>query len=182
PAQFKPENGAQYPNSQFAQSLRQIAQLIKADVGLETAFAEVTGWDTHTNQGSSRGQLSNLLRDFGGAINALTVDLGKRMDDVLILTMSEFGRTVRENGGRGTDHGHGNAMFAIGGGVKGGKVYGDWKGLKTEYLYEGRDLAVTTDFRDVFAEVASRHLGNKNLDKIFPGFTADPKNFKGFVS
>ncbi len=182
PAQFKPENGAQYPNSQFAQSLRQIAQLIKADVGLETAFAEVTGWDTHTNQGSSRGQLSNLLRDFGGAINALTVDLGKRMDDVLILTMSEFGRTVRENGGRGTDHGHGNAMFAIGGGVKGGKVYGDWKGLKTENLYEGRDLAVTTDFRDVFAEVASRHLGNKNLDKIFPGFTADPKNFKGFVS
>ncbi len=179
PAQFKPENGAQYPNSQFAQSLRQIAQLIKADVGLETAFAEVTGWDTHTGETAT---LRNLLRDFGGAINALTVDLGKRMDDVLILTMSEFGRTVRENGGRGTDHGHGNAMFAMGGGVKGGKVYGDWKGLKTENLYEGRDLAVTTDFRDVFAEVASRHLGNKSLDKIFPGFTADPKNFKGFVS
>ncbi len=179
PAKFQPENGAQYPNSQFGQSLKQIAQLIKADVGLETAFTEVGGWDTHTGETAT---LRNLLRDFGGAIKALTVDLGNRMDDVMILTMSEFGRTVRENGGRGTDHGHGNVMFAIGGGVKGGKIYGDWKGLKTENLYDGRDLAVTTDFRDVFAEVASRHLGNRNLDKIFPGFTADPKNFRGLVS
>lgn len=181
PAQFKPDNGAQYPNSALGRSLMQIAQMIKADIGLETAFAEVGGWDTHTNQGGPRGQLANLLRDFGSAISALTTDLGKRMDDVLILTMSEFGRTVRENGGRGTDHGHGNAMFAIGGGVKGGKVYGDWKGLKASELYEGRDLAVTTDFRDVLGEAAQKHLANKKLDQVFPEYRIDPARFRDFL-
>lgn len=181
PAQYKPENGAQYPNSRFGQSLLQIAQMIKAEIGLEIAFAESGGWDTHTNQGGSRGQLANLLRDFGASIAALTQDLGKRMDDVVILTMSEFGRTVRENGGRGTDHGHGNAMFVIGNAVKGGKVYGDWKGLKSSELYEGRDLAVTTDFRDVFAEISQKHLGNKNFDKIFPNYTVTPAKFRNFL-
>ncbi len=179
PSQFKPENGAEYPNSALGRSLMQIAQMIKAGIGLETAFAEVGGWDTHTGETAT---LRNLLRDFGSSIAALTVDLGKRMDDVLILTMSEFGRTVRENGGRGTDHGHGNAMFAIGGGVKGGKVYGDWKGLKADQLYEGRDLAVTTDFRDVLGEVAQKHLGNKKLDQVFPGYQAEAAKFRGFLN
>ena len=103
------------------------------------------------------------------------------MDDVVILTMSEFGRTARQNGTNGTDHGHGNAMFVLGGSVKGGKVYGDWKGLKNDQLNEGRDLAVTTDFRDVFAEVSYKHLGNKNLDKVFPGYAAKQANFKGIL-
>jgi uncharacterized protein (DUF1501 family) len=184
PAQFKPENGAAYPNSPFGRSLRQIAQLIKADVGLEVAFTDTPGlnWDTHANQGGARGQLANLLRDFGAAIAALATDLGARMDDVLILTMSEFGRTARQNGTGGTDHGHGNAMFLIGNSVKGGKVYGTWKGLKQSELNEGRDLAVTTDFRDVFGEIAQKHLGNKNLDKIFPNHSANAGKFKGFLS
>lgn len=182
PAQYKPENGAIYPNSQLGNSLRQIAQLIKAGVGLEVAFAESNGWDTHINEGGARGQMANLLRDFGGAIAAFATDLGKRMDDVVLLTMSEFGRTAKENGTRGTDHGHGNAMFVLGNIVKGGKVYGDWKGLKTDQLNEGRDLAVTTDFRDVFAEVAQKQMGNKDLTKLFPNYTAKPANFKGFLS
>lgn len=182
PAQYKPENGAQYPQSQLGRSLQQIAQLIKADVGLEVAFAEAGGWDTHVNEGNSRGQLANLLRDFGASIAALATDLGARMDDVIILTMSEFGRTARENGNRGTDHGHANAMFVLGNSVKGGKVYGNWKGLTNDKLYEGRDLDVTTDFRDVFGEVAYKHLGNKNLDKVFPNYAASAANFKGFLS
>ncbi len=182
PAQYKAVNGAQYPNSQLGRSLLQIAQLIKAGVGLEVAFAEVGGWDTHSNEGGSRGQLANLLRDFGQSIAALATDLGKQMDDVLILTMSEFGRTARENGTRGTDHGHANAMFILGNSVKGGKVYGDWKGLSSSQLNEGRDLAVTTDFRDVFGEVAYKHLGNKNLDKIFPNYSPNTSKFRGFLS
>ncbi|MGI8493906.1 MAG: DUF1501 domain-containing protein [Pyrinomonadaceae bacterium] len=182
PAQYRPENGAQYPNSPLGRSLQQIAQMIKSGVGLEVAFAEAGGWDTHVNQGNSRGQLANLLRDFGGSIAALATDLGQRMDDVVILTMSEFGRTARENGNRGTDHGHANAMFVIGNSIKGGKVYGNWKGLSNDKLYEGRDLDVTTDFRDVFGEVASKHLGNKNLDKVFPGYQSNPANFRGFLS
>ena len=126
--------------------------------------------------------MANLLRIFGASLAALTTDLGQRMDDVVILTMSEFGRTVRQNGTGGTDHGHGNAMFVIGNSVKGGKVYGDWKGLKSNQLYEGRDLDVTTDFRDVFAEIAGKHLGNEHLDKVFPGYSVDPRKFKGFLS
>jgi uncharacterized protein (DUF1501 family) len=181
PAKYKPENGAVYPNSQLGRSLRQISQLIKAGVGLEVAFAESGGWDTHVNQGGARGQLANLLRDFSNSIAAFGTDLGKRMDDVVILTMSEFGRTARENGSRGTDHGHGNAMLVLGNSVKGGKIYGDWKGLKGEHLNEGRDLAVTTDFRDVFAEVALKHLGNKDLGKLFPRFAAKASNFRGFL-
>ena len=182
PAQYKAANGAQYPNSQFGRSLLQIAQLIKAGVGLEVAFAEIGGWDTHSNEGSSRGQLANNLRDFSQSIAALADDLGKQMDDVVILTMSEFGRTARQNGTGGTDHGHGNAMFIIGNSVKGGKVYGDWKGLKNDQLNEGRDLAVTTDFRDVFGELSYKHLGNKNLDKVFPGYSTNAGKFKGFLS
>jgi uncharacterized protein (DUF1501 family) len=182
PAQYKPENGAVYPNSQLGRSLMQIAQLIKAGVGLEVAFAEVGGWDTHTNQGGARGQLSNLLRDFGASIAAFNTDLGKRMDDIVLITMSEFGRTARENGSRGTDHGHANAMLVLGNSVKGGKVYGEWKGLKATQLNEGRDLALTTDFRDVFAEAAYKHMGSKDLNKIFPNYSAKAANFKGYLS
>jgi uncharacterized protein (DUF1501 family) len=181
PAQYKPENGAQYPRNPFGNSLLQIAQLIKADVGLEIAFTDIGGWDTHVNQGNSRGQLSNLLQQFSSGIAALYQDLGQRMDDVVVLTMSEFGRTVRENGNRGTDHGHANAMFVMGNSVRGGKVYGRWPGLKDDQLYEGRDLALTTDFRDVFGEVAARHLGSTDSRSIFPGYNLSPSKFKGFL-
>ena len=171
PSKYQPENGADYPRSGYGEALRQIAQLIKADVGLEVAFAEAGGWDTHVNQGSSVGQLAARLDDFGRGIAALARDLGDRMSDVVILTMSEFGRAVAENGNRGTDHGHGNAMMIIGGqNVRGGKVYGRWPGLGREQRYDGRDLAVTTDFRSVFAEVVRGHLGVADTRTIFPGF------------
>lgn len=170
PQKYAPRNGAEYPRSQFGQRLMQIAQLIKADVGLEIAFADVGGWDTHVNQGAATGQLALRLDDFAQSIAALVTDLGDRMGDVLILTMSEFGRMARENGNRGTDHGHAGALFVIGGDVKGGKVHGKWPGLDTDQLYEGRDLALTTDFRSVFSEVTARHLGATRLGAIFPGF------------
>ncbi len=186
PAQYKPENGAVYPPSQLGRSLQQIAQLIKAGVGLEVAFAEMGGWDTHLNQSignqPARGQLANLLRDFSSSIAAFATDMGKRMDDVVVLTMSEFGRTARENGSRGTDHGHGNAILVLGNSVKGGKVYGDWNGLKPDQLNEGRDLAVTTDFRDVFAEVATKHLGSKDTASLFPKHTVSSSKFRGILS
>jgi len=181
PEQYKPENGAQYPRNPFGNSLLQIAQLIKAGVGLEVAFTDVGGWDTHVNQGNSRGQLGNLLQQFSAGIAALHQDLGQRMDDVVVLTMSEFGRTVRENGNRGTDHGHANAMFVLGNSVRGGKIYGKWPGLKSDQLYEGRDLALTTDFRDVFGEIATRHLGSTDSKSVFPGYSLSRSNFKGFL-
>ena len=181
PAQYKPANGAEYPRTPFGNSLLQIAQLIKAGVGLEIAFTDIGGWDTHVNEGNSRGQLGNLLQQFGAGISALYRDLGQQMDDVVILTMSEFGRTARENGNRGTDHGHANAMFVLGNSVRGGNVYGKWPGLKNDQLNEGRDLALTTDFRDVFGEIAARHLGAANVQSIFPGYNLTPTNFKNFL-
>jgi len=179
PGQYKPENGANYPTTPFGNALKQTAQLIKAGVGLEVGFTDVGGWDTHVNEGNQQGQLSNLLRQFSTAIAALYTDLGARMDDVVILTMSEFGRTAKENGNRGTDHGHANAMFVVGNSVRGGKVFGDWPGLKSEQLYEGRDLALTTDFRDVFGEIAAKHLGATNLKSIFPGYAGG--KFRGLL-
>jgi uncharacterized protein (DUF1501 family) len=145
--------------------------LIKADVGLEVAFAESGNWDHHVNEGAAVGQLAVRLDDFSRGIAALVRDLGDRMADVMILTMSEFGRAVAENGNRGTDHGHGNAMMIIGSGVRGGRVYGRWPGLARELRYEGRDLDVTTDFRTVFAEVVRSHLGLSDTRPVFPGFT-----------
>ena len=187
PAQYRAANGARYPNGRFGANLRQIAQLIKAGVGLETAFTDTPGlnWDTHVNQANgngSRGQLANLLRQFSQGIAAFATDLGDKMDDVVIVTMSEFGRTAHQNGSRGTDHGHGNAMMVLGNSVSGGEVYGDWKGLKSSQLDRGRYLAVTTDFRDVLAEVSTSHLGIKDMDKVFPRYAIDPKNFRGFMS
>jgi uncharacterized protein (DUF1501 family) len=181
PQKYAPRNGAEYPRSQFGQRLLQIAQLVKADVGLEIAFADVGGWDTHVNQGSTQGQLAVRLDDFARSIAALVTDLGDRMDDVLILTMSEFGRMARENGNRGTDHGHAGALFVIGGDVKGGKVHGKWPGLANEQLYEGRDLALTTDFRAVFSEVTARHLGATKLERVFPGFAVRQSEWLGLV-
>jgi uncharacterized protein (DUF1501 family) len=170
PQRYLPEHGAEYPRSPFGQRLREIAQLIKSGVGIEVAFADVGGWDTHVNQGASTGQLAARLRDFSMSISALVTDLGDRMDDVVILSMSEFGRMVRQNGNGGTDHGHAGAMFVIGGGVRGGKVHGNWPGLEREQLYEGRDLALTTDFRAVFSDVLTRHLGASTLAPVFPGY------------
>ena len=179
PARYQPEHGADYPRTAFGQALKQIAQLTRADVGLEVAFADIGGWDTHVNQGSSQGQLATRLDDFSRSIAALVTDLGERMADTVVLTMSEFGRAVSENGNRGTDHGHGNAMMVIGGGVGGGKVYGRWPGLAVSERYDGRDLAVTTDFRDVFGEIVVRHLGVADAGPIFPGYTVKPANFPG---
>lgn len=175
---YTPSNGAQYPNGRFGQSMRQIAQLVKADVGVEVAFAEMGGWDTHTQQ---QGRLVQQLRDFGAGIAALYHDLGDRMSDVVILTMSEFGRTVRPNGTNGTDHGHATCFFALGGDVNGGKVLGHWPGLAPEQLYENRDLALTTDFRAVFGEIAVKHLGAQGLGKIFPGYNGTEADFRGVM-
>jgi uncharacterized protein (DUF1501 family) len=180
PQRFQPEHGARYPRGRFGDSLRQIAQLIKADVGLEVAFADLGGWDTHAAQGNEKGQLALRLGEFAEGLAALDRDLGPRMDDVVILTMSEFGRTVRENGNRGTDHGHATAMLALGA-VKGGKVYGRWPGLRTDQLFEGRDLAVTTDFRNLFAEIAVRHLGVPASTPLFPGLSPNSARYPGVL-
>lgn len=182
PQQYKPAAGVEYPRSPFGQRLLSIAQLIKAGVGLEVAFADVGGWDTHVNQGGAQGQLAQRLGDFSQSIAALVADLGDRMDDVVILTMSEFGRTVRQNGTGGTDHGHAGAMFVIGGSLKQSKkVLGKWPGLAPEQLHEGRDLALTTDFRSVFSELAAKHLGAPALDRIFPGFKAPEAQWLGIL-
>jgi uncharacterized protein (DUF1501 family) len=170
PQQYSPASGVQYPNSPFGQALLQTAQLVKSNVGLQVAFAEIGGWDTHANQGSGRGQLANRLKDFGDALAALYRDLGDRMRNVVIITMTEFGRAIRQNGSGGTDHGHASCLFVAGGPVKGGKVYGRWPGLAPEQLYEGRDLALTSDFRAVFSEILTAHMNAKDVSKIFPGF------------
>ena len=169
--QYAPANGAIYPGSPLGRSLQQIAQLIKAGVGLEIAFADVGGWDTHVNQGGVAGQLAQRLDDFGRAIAALVTDLGDRMADVVLVTLSEFGRMAKQNGDAGTDHGHAGAIFVLGGAVKGGQVLGRWPGLAREQLFEGRDLALTTDFRTVLWEVVERHLEARSVERVFPGFS-----------
>jgi uncharacterized protein (DUF1501 family) len=181
PAQYRPAAGVQYPPGEFGRSLGQIAQLIKAEVGVEIAFGDIGGWDTHQAQGGADGQLARRLDELARGIRALYDDLGDRMDDVVLLTMSEFGRTVAENGSGGTDHGHANCMMVMGGAVAGGHVLGDWPGIEREQLYEGRDLALTTDFRDVFAEIASGHLGATGLDEVFPGYRSDPAKYRGVL-
>jgi uncharacterized protein (DUF1501 family) len=165
---LKGTNAVEYPRGPLAVSLKQIAQLIKSDVGLEVAFADIGGWDTHAGEGGSQGQLANNLRNFAEAIAAFANDLGSRMSDVVLVTMSEFGRTVHENGNRGTDHGHATAMLVLGGNIHGGKVHGKWPGLTS--LYENRDLPVTTDFRDVFGEVLTKHLAVPSLTRVFPNY------------
>jgi len=181
PAKYKPAPGADYARGRFGDSLKQLAQLIKADLGVQVAFADIGGWDHHVNEGSTQGQIANVLRDFSQSLAALWTDLGDLAEDTVMITMSEFGRTVRENGNRGTDHGHANVMFIMGGPVKGGKVYGQWPGLDQSQLYEGRDLAVTTDFRRVLGEAVARHLGNPRVDQVFPGFENAPGRFLEYL-
>ena len=180
PAQYAPVAGANYPRGRFGDSLKQLAQLIKANLGVEIAFADIGGWDHHVNEGSTEGQIANVLREFSQSLGAFWIDLGDLAEDTVIVTMSEFGRTARENGNRGTDHGHANVMFVFGGPVRGGKVYGRWPGLDPSQLYESRDLALTTDFRTVLGEALYQHLGNKNLPQVFPGFTP-PAKFLGLL-
>ena len=173
---YTPANGAQYPQGRFGQSMQQIARMIKANVGMEVAFADIGGWDTHVNETP---QLANLLRDFSQSLAAFHQDLGEYMEDVVVVTMSEFGRTAKENGNRGTDHGHANYMLVMGSGIQGGKVYGNWPGLEPEQLYEGRDLNLTTDFRDVLSELVTKHLGTKSTARVFPGYQTG--KYKGLV-
>jgi uncharacterized protein (DUF1501 family) len=181
PGKYKPENGAQYPTSRLGQSLQQIGQLLQANIGVEVLFVDCGGWDNHVNEGGVQGQLSNLLKDLGSGLAAFHQDMGDRMQDVVVVTMSEFGRTAKENGNRGTDHGHANCMFVMGGDVKGGKVYGRWPGLSDHQLNQGRDLALTTDFRLVVGEILTRHLAVTDLKAVFPGFDADPGKFVGLI-
>jgi uncharacterized protein (DUF1501 family) len=177
PAQYMPAPGVNYPKGRFGDGLKQLAQLIKANLGVQVAFADIGGWDHHVNEGNTEGQLSNVLRDFSQSLAAFWIDLGNLAEDTVVVTMSEFGRTARENGNRGTDHGHANVMFVIGGPVRGGRVYGRWPGLDQSQLYEGRDLALTTDFRRVLGEAVSRHLGNRDLNNVFPGFDSRTQGF-----
>ena len=181
PGKYLPAAGASYPKGRFGDSLRQLAQLIKSNLGVRVAFADISGWDHHVNEGAVEGQLANVLSDFSQSLAALWTDLGDLAEDTVIVTMSEFGRTARENGNRGTDHGHANVMFVLGGPVKGGKVYGRWPGLDQSQLYEGRDLALTTDFRQVIGEAVVTHMGNKNLAQVFPGYDNQPGKFLRFL-
>src|SRR6266478_498990 len=181
PRKYKPENGADYGKSRLGQSLLQIGQLLKADIGTEALFVDCGGWDNHVNEGGALGQLSNLLKDLGQGMSAFRQDMGDRMQHIAFVTMSEFGRTAKENGNRGTDHGHANCMFVMGGDVKGGKVYGRWPGLSEGQLNEGRDLALTTDFRSVLGEILRKHSGVKDLAPVFPGFDNDPRKFTELI-
>jgi uncharacterized protein (DUF1501 family) len=181
PDAYQPENGAAYPASRFGKSLQEIAELFKADVGLEVAFLDSGGWDHHVNEGGVQGRLSNLLRDLGQGMAAFHQDMGDRMGDIVFVSMSEFGRTAHENGNGGTDHGHANCMFVMGGDIKGGKVYTRWPGMSDGQLYQDRDLAVTTDYRSVLSEIISHHLGDRDLAKVFPGFENDPARYLGLT-
>jgi uncharacterized protein (DUF1501 family) len=177
PVQYTPARGANYPKTAFGNSMRQIAQLVKANLGVEAAYADVLGWDTHQHQGGAEGQLAERLRDFGDSLHAFWMDLGDHAEKVVVVSMSEFGRTVHQNGTLGTDHGHANVMFALGGAVKGGKVYGRWPGLDDHQLYQNRDLAITTDFRQVLGEAAYHTLGAENLNRVFPGINLQSAQF-----
>ena len=182
PTKYQPARGVTYPRGPYGDSLRQIAQLIKAGVGVEMAFTDVGGWDHHAAEGGVQGQLAGRLRDFGSALAAFHRDLRDRMADVVLVTMTEFGRTVRENGNRGTDHGHASLSFVLGGPVRGGRVHGRWPGLGSGQLYDGRDLALTTDFRDLLGEVLARHLATTDLAAVFPGHSAAAGRFPGVVT
>jgi uncharacterized protein (DUF1501 family) len=181
PGKYRPALGANYPKGKFSDSLRQLAQLIKANLGVQVAFADIGGWDHHVNEGAVEGQIANVLSDFSQSLAAFWTDLGDLAEDTVIVTMSEFGRTARENGNRGTDHGHANVMFVLGSPVKGGRVYGRWPGLDQSQLYEGRDLALTTDFRQVIGEAVAKHMGNENLAQVFPGYDNQPTKFLKFL-
>lgn len=182
PAHYSVANGAQYPAGQFGESMKQIAQLLKANLGVEAAFADIGGWDHHVNEGSVDGQLARSLRNFSQGISAFWQDMGDEAENVTLVTMSEFGRTVRQNGTGGTDHGHANVMFILGGQVKGGTVYGQWPGLNPEQLYQNRDLAVTTDYRRVLSEAVWKNLGARDMNLVFPHAQLSRESFLNYLS
>jgi len=179
PGTYKPGNGAVYPDSDFGSALRQVAQLIKADLGVEVACVDLAGWDTHAAQGGPTGAMADVASDLADGLAAFHTDLLDRMSRITVVTMSEFGRRVHDNASGGTDHGHGNFMFLLGGAVKGRQVYGDWPGLAPDQLVGPGDLAITTDYRTVLAEVVERRLGNLKIGEVFPGFT--PPGYLGVV-
>ncbi len=177
-SQIKPTKAA-YPNSRFGEKLKRIAQVIRSGETLEVACADYPGWDHHANEGGTDATIARMLGDLGQSLAAFMEDIGERAEDTLVLTMTEFGRTARENGNAGTDHGHGGLMFALGGQVKGGKVHGDWPGLGDNELYKGRDLAITTDFRDVINEALVEHMDFKPPRGFFPEYR--PGKGPGFL-
>jgi uncharacterized protein (DUF1501 family) len=173
---YQPANGANYPDNSYGRQLAQAAQLIKAGTGLELATINLGGWDTHKNQGGAEGGMADRLRNFSDGIAAFYADMGtQQMSNVMILTMTEFGRTSKENGSGGTDHGHASSWFALGGGLTGG-VYGTWHGLAEEQRERGRYLAQGVDYRDIFDEILQRHLNNTN-NSIIPDYTASHLGF-----
>jgi len=167
---YRPRPEALYPESDFGMGLRQVAALIRADVGLEAAAIDVGGWDTHFGQGGSEGLMAGLLADLGQGLSALHADLVDRIDDLTVVVMTEFGRRAVENASLGTDHGHGGAMFVLGGGVEGGRVHALWPGLEDGQLFGPGDLAVTIDYRDVLAEICRLRLNNPSVEAIFPDY------------
>ncbi len=177
PAKYVPAPGAHYPNGAFGSSMKQVAQLLKANLGVEAAFADIGGWDTHQNQGSVNGQLAGRLKEFSESLAAFWTDMGDDAEHITLVSMSEFGRTVHQNGTGGTDHGHANVMFVLGGPVAGRKVYGKWPGMDKSQLYEERDLAITTDYRQVLGEAAFKTLGARNLELVFPGAELQTNRF-----
>ena len=170
PLGYKPAFKAIYLDDEFGLGLRQIAMLAKAEVGLEVACLDVGGWDTHIAQGGSEGNMARLLASLADGLRAFYQDLGDRTANLTMVVMSEFGRRLKENGGLGTDHGHGSVMLLLGGQVNGGRVYGRWPGLEPEQLVGPGDLAVTTDYRDILAEIVQRRLNNPHLDQVFPHY------------
>lgn len=172
PGSYRPADGAVYPDTPYGKALKEIALLIKADLGLEIACADIGDWDTHILQGGAEGEMARNLREFADGLRALYTDLSAHLGRLTLVTMSEFGRRVAANGGGGTDHGHGNVMFVMGGNVRGGTIYGDWPGLQREQLYGPGDLAITTDFRDILGEIVSRRMANPALEQVFPGYSS----------
>ncbi len=163
-------NGRVYPETEFAQAMKIVADLILADVGVETACIDFGGWDTHVAQGSAAGLMAGLLAELGEGMAAFYEDLQGKQDNVTVVVMSEFGRRVTENGGLGTDHGHGNMMLAMGKGINGGQVFAKWPGLHKEQLDGPGDLAITTDYRDVLGEILQHRLNNPRVSDVFPGY------------
>jgi uncharacterized protein (DUF1501 family) len=178
------DNGAPHPDQRFADSCSNLGHLMARDPGIRLAFVALGGWDTHVNEGSAQGQLANHLQPLSEGLVSLARAMGPAYQHTVIVVMSEFGRTVRENGNGGTDHGHGNVMWIAGGPVRGGMVYGKWPGISEADLYQGRDLAVTTDFRDVLSSVIKRHMGISagGLQSVLPGFSSTSRGLDGLIA